>query len=94
MAALTAVVTSGSPSASLRKTRGPGKGGVNEVFSSKRASGATTPSGMEKQVRSGGNLLLQFLSACLCGNGALWGRQRGQLLGQSFAAVPLNLSLR
>ncbi|XP_070208044.1 espin-like [Littorina saxatilis] len=44
MAALTAAVTSGSPSASLRKTRGPGKGGINEVYS-KKVLGATTPNG-------------------------------------------------
>ena len=42
MASLTAVVTSGSPSASLRKTHGPGKVGPKEVFSFRRMSQAST----------------------------------------------------
>ena len=70
MAALTAVVTSGSPSASLRKTRGPGKGGVNEVFSSRRTSGTTTPNGTEKQV-----CCTQYRSAWVWGNCAEWDRK-------------------
>ncbi|XP_076472792.1 uncharacterized protein LOC143302129 isoform X2 [Babylonia areolata] len=49
MSALNALVTTGSPSASLRKTSGPGKGGVKEVFSSRKTPGGAVGSGSSKQ---------------------------------------------